>query len=88
MHGPFFDIRKPYWHRTSGDSPQWWVFIRVGDVMLPTYSSYPGTRVKADDEDKKDVGVMGTVSLIQNVTLSTQPICSFDWNSDKVCVCA
>ena len=56
--------------------------------MLPTYSSYPGTRVKADDEDKKDVGVMGTVSLIQNVTLSTQPICSFDWNSDKVCVCA
>ena len=37
------------------------------------------------DEDKQNFGVMGTVSLVQNVTLSTQPICSFDWNADKVC---
>ena len=33
---------------------------------------------------------MGTVSLIQNTNLSTQPICSFDWNMDKMglAVCA
>lgn len=44
--------------------------------------SYPSARVK-EDEDKQNVGVMGTVSLVQNVTLSSQPICSFDWNADK-----
>lgn len=27
---------------------------------------------------------MGSVSLLQNVTLSTQPICGFDWSPDKM----
>ena len=32
----------------------------------------------------------GTVSLLQNVTLSTQPIASLDWSTDKqgLCVCS
>jgi hypothetical protein len=36
------------------------------------------------DEDGKVKGVAGTVSLVQNTNLSTQPICAFDWNTDKL----
>ena len=44
--------------------------------------------MKKDSEDI-DEGVVGTVNLLQNVTLSTQPISSFDWSADKMglCVC-
>lgn len=37
-----------------------------------------------------DVGVAGSVNLLQNVTLSTQPIASLDWSPDKqgLCVCS
>ena len=36
------------------------------------------------------MGVAGTVNLLQNVTLSTQPIASLDWSPDKqgLCVCS
>ena len=30
------------------------------------------------------MGVIGSVSLLQNANLSTQPITSFDWSPDKV----
>ena len=35
------------------------------------------------------MGVAGTVNLLQNVTMSTQSISSFDWSPDKegLCVC-
>ena len=46
-------------------------------------SSYPSKRSK-QDTDGLDVGVMGSVSLVQNASLSTQPIHSFDWSPDKV----
>ena len=46
-------------------------------------SSYPDHRVKKDDKDLEE-GVAGSVSLLQNVTVSSQPICSMDWSSDKV----
>lgn len=51
-------------------------------------SSYPSKRVMKDADDK-DMGVAGTLNLLQNVTLSTQPIASLDWNMDKMglCVC-
>ena len=29
------------------------------------------------------MGVAGSVNLLQNVTLSTQPISTFDWSPDK-----
>lgn len=52
-------------------------------------SNYPSQRVK-QDENKQDMGVAGTLSLLQNVTLSTQPINAFDWSPDKegLCVCS
>ena len=52
------------------------------------YSTYPAQRV-TQDSDGVDEGVMGTISLLQNVTMSTQPISSFDWSPDKqgLCVC-
>lgn len=36
------------------------------------------------------MGVAGSVSLLQNVTLSTQPISSLDWSPDKrgLCICS
>ena len=46
-------------------------------------SSYPDKRVKKDAKDL-DMGVIGSVSLLQNANLSTQPITSFDWSPDKV----
>ena len=46
------------------------------------HSSYPSARSKKDSEGVES-GVVGTVDLLQNVTLSTQPISSFDWSPDK-----
>lgn len=54
-------------------------------LVLPFHfvSSYPVKRVKKDANDL-DMGVIGSVSLLQNASLSTQPITSFDWSPDKV----
>ncbi len=30
------------------------------------------------------MGVIGSVSLVQNAVLSSQPVSSFDWHPDKV----
>lgn len=51
-------------------------------------SEYPAQRSKKDSEGA-EMGVAGSVSLLQNVTLSTQPISSLDWSPDKkgLCVC-
>ena len=48
-----------------------------------THSSYPSKRSEVDDEGF-EVGVMGSLTKLQNVTLATQPIASFDWSADKV----
>ncbi|GAA6101635.1 dynein axonemal assembly factor 10 [Tachysurus ichikawai] len=60
----------------------------AGKLHLWKYD-YPGQR-REKDGNKVDQGVPGTLSLLQNVTLSTQPIVSLDWNTDKqgLCVCA
>ncbi|NXF19360.1 WDR92 protein, partial [Rhodinocichla rosea] len=51
-------------------------------------SEYPAQRSKKDSEGS-EMGVAGSLSLLQNVTLSTQPISSLDWSPDKkgLCVC-
>ena len=38
------------------------------------------------DANDLDMGVIGSVSLLQNANLSTQPITSFDWSPDKVSI--
>ena len=48
-----------------------------------SFSVYPSKRVTTD-KDELEVGVMGKLKRLQNVTLSTQPIASFDWSPDKV----
>lgn len=57
--------------------------------VLVIASEYPAERSKKD-ADGVDVGVAGSVNLLQNVTLSTQPIASLDWSPDKqgLCVCS
>lgn len=59
----------------------------AGNLHLWKYE-YPAQRSKKDADDV-DMGVAGTVNLLQNVTLSTQPIGSLDWSPDKqgLCVC-
>uniref|UniRef100_A0A8C3E9U5 Dynein axonemal assembly factor 10 n=1 Tax=Corvus moneduloides TaxID=1196302 RepID=A0A8C3E9U5_CORMO len=58
-----------------------------GSLHLWKYE-YPAQRSKKDSEGS-EMGVAGSVSLLQNVTLSTQPISSLDWSPDKkgLCVC-
>ncbi|CAB1311768.1 unnamed protein product [Coregonus sp. 'balchen'] len=60
----------------------------AGNLHLWKYE-YPAQRIKKDS-DEVDMGVAGTVNLLQNVTLSTQPIASLDWSPDKqgLCVCS
>jgi len=52
-----------------------------GSLCLWKYQ-YPSSRVQ-EDADGVNEGVMGTLHLLQNVTLSTQPISSLDWSPDK-----
>lgn len=61
------------------------VFRDVTFLVMPCsllHSNYPARRVLSDT-DGNDMGVMGTTSLLQNATLSTQPISSLDWSPDK-----
>uniref|UniRef100_A0A8C9RKN9 Dynein axonemal assembly factor 10 n=1 Tax=Scleropages formosus TaxID=113540 RepID=A0A8C9RKN9_SCLFO len=60
----------------------------AGSLHLWKYE-YPAQRCKKDADDV-DMGVAGTVTLLQNVTLSTQPIASLDWSPDKqgLCLCS
>ncbi|KAL1140366.1 hypothetical protein AAG570_000298 [Ranatra chinensis] len=53
-----------------------------GSICLWKYE-YPLKRVKDDLEGEK-VGVMGNVQLLQNSTLTSQPISSFAWCPDKL----
>lgn len=34
--------------------------------------------------DKSEVGVPGSLTLLQNIGLSSQPASAFDWNLDKL----
>ncbi len=47
------------------------------------FSSYPDRREKEDDKGVQ-MGVVGSVSLLQNMTIASQPISSMDWSPDKV----
>ncbi|TWW78388.1 dynein axonemal assembly factor 10 [Takifugu flavidus] len=60
----------------------------AGNLHLWKYE-YPAQRRKKDS-DGVDVGVAGSLNLLQNVTLSTQPLNSLDWSPDKqgLCVCS
>lgn len=60
----------------------------AGGLHLWKYE-YPIQRSKKDSEGV-EMGVAGSVSLLQNVTLSTQPISSLDWSPDKrgLCLCS
>ncbi|XP_001514190.2 WD repeat-containing protein 92 isoform X1 [Ornithorhynchus anatinus] len=60
----------------------------AGSLHLWKYE-YPIQRSKKDSEGV-EMGIAGSVSLLQNVTLSTQPISSLDWSPDKrgLCVCS
>lgn len=55
-----------------------------GDGNLSLYQyKYPPQRV-IKDADGRDKGVVGTIELINDRVLSTQPICSWDWHPQKL----
>ncbi|KAK5648623.1 hypothetical protein RI129_003515 [Pyrocoelia pectoralis] len=54
----------------------------AGSLCLWKYN-YPDKRVDKDG-DGIEMGVPGDLSLLQNSTVSTQPITSFDWCNDKI----
>lgn len=56
-----------------------------GSVCLWKYD-YPAKRVK--EVDNQPVGQAGTLSYLQNSTISTQPVCGLDWSPDKTGLCA
>nr|CAD7260542.1 unnamed protein product [Timema shepardi] len=59
------------------------IFVTCGGGgTLCLWNNYPEKRTKEDGGGDL-VGVAGSVSLLQNVTLSSQPISSFDWSPDK-----
>lgn len=45
-------------------------------------SNYPNER-KMTDTNGLEQGIIGNVSLLQNCTLSSQPVSSLDWSPDK-----
>lgn len=53
-----------------------------GSLNLWKYN-YPSKRVSTDTDGLKK-GVVGYLTSLQNLTLSSQPISSFDWNADKL----
>jgi WD40 repeat protein len=59
------------------------VFMTSGGGSLHLWKySYPDQRVQKDSSGQEE-GVIGSVSLLQNVTVSSQPISSMDWSPDK-----
>ncbi|GLH03302.1 WD repeat-containing protein 92 [Gryllus bimaculatus] len=54
----------------------------AGSLCLWQYE-YPAKRVEKD-ADGEEYGVMGSLNLVQNSTLATQPIASLDWSPDKL----
>lgn len=54
----------------------------AGSMCLWKYV-YPDKRVDKDG-DGVPIGVIGELQMIQNSTVSGQPLCSFDWCKDKI----
>lgn len=52
-----------------------------GELALQKYN-YPAQRVMTDHDGSKK-GVVGKLETLNKVSLSTQPICSFDWNKSR-----
>ncbi|KAJ3276996.1 WD repeat-containing protein 92 [Terramyces sp. JEL0728] len=48
---------------------------------------YPPSRIKRDEQDKHDQGVVGKVELIQSNNVAEQPVGAFNWSPDKAGLC-
>lgn len=57
-----------------------------GNLHLYKYR-YPSSRVRKE-EDGQNVGVPGTIEMIQKANVAEQPVNSFDWSPDKQGLCA
>lgn len=63
------------------------LFVRNKNYLLAYFlfvlSHYPPNRT-IKDSSGVEKGVPGNLQLLQNVTLSTQPISGFHWSPDKI----
>ena len=48
---------------------------------------YPKKRVEKHINDKKSIGVVGNVELLNSRVIATQPIVCFDWNPNRAGLC-
>lgn len=51
------------------------------------YSRYPPKRT-GKDENNEDIGVMGSVELLNYAMVADQPLAAFSWSPDKLGLCA
>ncbi len=60
--------------------------LRINQNLFVVFfdkSNYPANRIAKDSKDR-EMGVPGSLTLLQNVGLSTQPLSSFSWSTDKL----
>ncbi len=58
--------------------------VKLFLIVVFYFSNYPECRVKKELDSGLDLGVIGNVDLLQNMTLAGQPLSSFDWSPDKL----
>lgn len=58
------------------------MYQRKSFVLL-SFSNYPEQRRVTTKSDNAEMGVAGTLTLLQNIGLSSQPASGFDWSLDK-----
>lgn len=59
------------------------IYFYCNQIFNYFLSNYPSSRV-TKDSNGDEMGVPGTLSLLQNVGLSSQPLSGFDWSPDKL----
>ncbi|XP_063222208.1 dynein axonemal assembly factor 10 [Bacillus rossius redtenbacheri] len=54
----------------------------AGSICLWKYC-YPSKRTR-EEADGTEAGVAGSLEMLQNMSLTSQPVCGFDWSPDKL----
>ncbi len=69
-------------HIIYGNSKSIEIEWNLISAKINIFSNYPEQRVMTHT-DKTPIGVAGSLTLLQNIGLSTQPASAFDWSPDK-----
>lgn len=67
----------------SGNSLFFLLPDKLSRIIFISFSNYPEQR-STTQTDGTTMGVAGSLTLLQNIGLSSQPASSFDWSRDKM----